>query len=176
MYRVGIGFDIHSLEEDRPLFLGCVHFEDAPKGLRGHSDADVVAHAVCDALLGAAALGDIGEHFPDTDARFKGHPGSGFLEIVRDKLARESYQIVNVDCTVMSDAVRLGSRKKGMVEAIASHLGLDVSQVSVKATTWEGHGAVGRGEVIACQAVALIMTADTAAGAGTGGGTGGEPE
>jgi 2-C-methyl-D-erythritol 2,4-cyclodiphosphate synthase len=156
MYRTGIGWDVHPLEEGRPLHLGGVHFDGAPQGLKGHSDADVVCHAICDAILGALALGDIGEHFPDTDPKYKGFPGVEFLTAVRDMIAGKDYRIVNVDCTVMSDAVRLGDNKKTMAATIAGHLGVATERVSVKATTWEGHGAVGRGEVVACQAIALL--------------------
>jgi len=156
MFRVGIGWDVHRLVEGEELHLGGVHFPKAAKGLEGHSDADVVCHAICDALLGAAALGDIGEHFPDNDPQYKGYPGGRFLERVRTMVNDAGYSIENVDCTVMSDAVRLGTAKKEMALAIASHLGLDPGRVSVKATTWEGRGAVGRGEVIACEAAALV--------------------
>jgi 2-C-methyl-D-erythritol 2,4-cyclodiphosphate synthase len=156
MYRVGIVWDVHPLVEGRALYLGGVHFDDEPMGLEGHSDADAVCHAIVDALLGAAAIGDIGEHFPDSDPAYKDFPGVDFLEAVRDKMAELNYAIANVDCTVMSDTVRLGEKKKKMAVTIASHLGIDASQVSVKATTWEGKGAVGRGEVIACQAIALL--------------------
>lgn len=159
-YRVGIGWDVHALVEGRTLWLGGVRFDGEPRGLSGHSDADVLCHAVCDALLGALALGDIGEHFPDTDERYKDFPGTKFLEIVRDKLAERGYAVSNVDCVVMSDAVRLGSKKKQMEKTIAAHLGIGADRVSVKATTWEGHGSVGRGEVIAAQAVALVAPAE----------------
>ncbi|MFH1755000.1 MAG: 2-C-methyl-D-erythritol 2,4-cyclodiphosphate synthase [Candidatus Latescibacterota bacterium] len=156
MFRVGIGWDVHRLVEDAELYLGCVHFPGAEKGLEGWSDADVVCHAICDALLGALALGDIGDHFPDHDPRFKDYPGSGFLQLVEAMIGKAGYDIVNVDCTVMSDAVRLGDKKKRMAAAIASHLGVEAKQVGVKATTFEGRGAVGRGEVIACEAVAML--------------------
>jgi 2-C-methyl-D-erythritol 2,4-cyclodiphosphate synthase len=161
MFRVGIGWDVHPLVEGRELRLGGVHFAGEPRGLAGHSDADTVCHAICDALLGAVALGDIGEHFPDTDKRFKNFPGTRFLEIVRDMVSECGYRVVNIDCVVMSDAVRLGKRKQQMQSTIASHLGIDAECVAVKATTWEGHGAVGRGEVIAAQAVALVTRKKT---------------
>jgi 2-C-methyl-D-erythritol 2,4-cyclodiphosphate synthase len=156
MFRNGIGWDVHPLVEGWGLHLGCVHFPDVGKRLVGHSDADVVSHAICDALLGAAALGDIGEFFPDTDPRYKDYPGCEFLKEVRRILHDRGYRIVNVDCTVMSDAVRLGRKKKEMALAIATALELPPGRVSVKATTWEGCGAVGRGEIIACEAIALI--------------------
>ncbi len=153
---------MHPLVRGAELHLGGVHFRGAEKGLEGYSDADVVCHAICDALLGAAALGDIGEVFPDSDPEFEDFPGGGFLERVRDMILDKGYLIVNVDCTVMSDAVRLGARKKEMARTIAGYLGIDPDCVNVKATTWEGHGAVGRGEVIACEAVATVRRQDPA--------------
>jgi 2-C-methyl-D-erythritol 2,4-cyclodiphosphate synthase len=156
MFRAGIGWDVHRLVEGAELHLGCIHFPGAAKGLEGHSDADVVCHAICDALLGALALGDIGEHFPDDDQQYENYPGGGFLKRVGQMVAAEGYSIANVDCTVMSDAVRLGDKKKDMALAISMHLGIDAGCVSVKATTWEGCGAVGKGEVIACEAVAMV--------------------
>ena len=156
MNRIGNGYDSHRVVKGRELWLGCVHFDDAEVGLEGHSDADVVAHAICDALLGAAGLGDIGDHFPDTDPNYQGYPGHKFLEAVVDLVYDAGYDIVNVDCVVLSDVVRLGERKKEMVVAIAASLDVDESQVNVKATTNEGRGAVGRGEIIACEAVALV--------------------
>ncbi|HEU4365690.1 MAG TPA: 2-C-methyl-D-erythritol 2,4-cyclodiphosphate synthase [Candidatus Krumholzibacteria bacterium] len=156
MIRMGIGYDVHAVTKGRPLMLGCVHFADAPVGLAGHSDADVVSHAVCDALLGAAALGDIGEHFPDSDPRWKDAAGSVFLARAAELLRGLGYAIVNVDCTVLADVVRLGDRKREMAAEMARHLGIATNQVSVKATTFEGKGAIGRGEAIACEAVAVI--------------------
>jgi 2-C-methyl-D-erythritol 2,4-cyclodiphosphate synthase len=158
MIRNGIGYDVHAVGRGRPLMLGCVHLDDAQISLDGHSDADVVSHAICDALLGAAALGDIGEHFPDSDARWKDAPGRDFLSRVAGLVRGAGWDIVNVDCTVLCDVVRLGPRKREMVAAIASHLGLEASAVSVKATTFEGKGAIGRGEAIACEAIATIET------------------
>ncbi len=156
MYKIGNGYDVHKLVEGRPLMLGCVHFDDAPLGLDGHSDADVVAHAICDALLGAVGLGDIGEHFPPTDPQYKDFPGGGFLGRTAAMLEDAGYAIENVDCVVMSDAVKLGGRKKAMAVTMAAHLGIDGARVNVGATTHEGTGPVGRGEVIACEAVALV--------------------
>lgn len=152
----GIGFDVHRLVEGRPLMLGCVPFADAPRGLEGHSDADVVVHAVCDALLGAAGLGDIGDHFPPSDERWRDFPGHAFLEAVAAMLKGAGWTVTNVDCTVMSDAVRLGPRKEEMATRMAGYLDVEPDRVNVKATTFEGAGAVGRGEVIACQAIAGV--------------------
>lgn len=154
--RMGIGYDVHAVAKGRQLMLGCVHFADAPVGLAGHSDADAVSHAVCDALLGAAALGDIGEHFPDSEEKWKDAAGGEFLAHVADLLRSHGYEIVNIDCTVLADVVRLGERKKQMATEMARHLGVDAGQVSVKATTFEGKGTIGRGEAIACEAIAVV--------------------
>lgn len=156
MTRTGIGYDVHAVAAGRPLMLGCVHFDDATIGLAGHSDADVVAHAICDALLGAAALGDIGEHFPNTDEQWKNVAGKEFLAAVAKTVRSLGYEIINVDCTVMADVVQLGDRKRDMVAAIAENLNLPPNHVSVKATTFEGKGAIGRGEAIACEAIATL--------------------
>jgi 2-C-methyl-D-erythritol 2,4-cyclodiphosphate synthase len=156
LYRIGNGHDVHVLKVDRKLMLGCVHFDDSPVGLEGHSDADVVAHAVCDALLGAAALGDIGDHFPPSNPDYKDFPGGGFLSQVAGMVRDAGFEIVNVDCVVKSDAVRLGERKRAMAVTMAAHLGIDAGRVNVGATTCEGTGPVGRGESIACDAVALL--------------------
>jgi 2-C-methyl-D-erythritol 2,4-cyclodiphosphate synthase len=156
MSRVGIGYDVHALASGRALWLGCVRFDDAERGLSGHSDADVVAHAVCDALLGAAGLGDIGDHFPDTEAKWKDAAGAVLLSQVAAMIRKDGFEIDNVDCVVMSDAVRLDARKKKMEGAMAEALDLSADCVNVKATTFEGHGAVGRGEVIACEAIAML--------------------
>ncbi len=159
MTRMGIGFDIHAVASGRPLMLGCVHIEDAPLGLSGHSDADAVSHAVCDALLGAAALGDIGEHFPDSDEQWKDAPGSTFLAHVAELVRGLGYEIVNIDCTVLADIVHLGDRKRDMAAEMARHLGVSAGQVNVKATTFEGKGTIGRGEAIACEAIAVLERA-----------------
>lgn len=156
MIRTGIGWDVHRLVAGRPLVLGGVRFEAAELGLEGHSDADVVCHALCDALLGALALGDIGDRFPDTDPSYKNFDSTRFLKIVAELIAGEGWKITNIDCTVMSDVVRLGPKKREMERVMAEHLGIDAGGVSVKATTWEGCGAVGRGEVVACQAIATV--------------------
>lgn len=156
MIRTGIGWDVHRLVAGRPLVLGGIRFEDAALGLEGHSDADVVCHAVCDALLGALAMGDIGDRFPDTDPAYKNVDSTRLLAQVADVVAKRGWRIVNIDCTVMSDAVRLGAQKREMEKVLAAHQKIDSGCVSVKATTWEGQGAVGRGEVIACQAIATV--------------------
>lgn len=160
MTRTGIGYDVHAVAKGRPLMLGCVHFDDAKVGLAGHSDADVVAHAICDALLGAAALGDIGEHFPNTDAQWKDVAGKEFLAEVAKMVRSLGYDIINVDCTVLADVVRIGERRQDMVTAIAEHLDVPRNQVNVKATTFEGKGAIGRGEAIACEAIATLERAE----------------
>jgi 2-C-methyl-D-erythritol 2,4-cyclodiphosphate synthase len=156
--RIGNGYDAHATSPKRELWLGCVRFEDARVGLEGHSDADAVAHAVCDALLGAAGLGDIGDHFPDTDPRYKDYPGERFLRDVAQMVRGAGYEIVGVDCVVLCEVVRLGPRKKRMAATMARHLGVDAGRVNVKATTNEGHGPVGRGELVACHAVALLRS------------------
>jgi len=153
--RTGMGFDVHAFSGDGPLMLGGIEVPH-PRGLAGHSDADVVLHAITDALLGAAGLGDIGEHFPPTDARWKDAESSLFLAhavaLVRDKGA----VIDHLDCTVIAEAPKVGPHREAMRERIAQIAGLSVEQVSVKATTTEGLGFTGRREGIAAQAVASI--------------------
>jgi 2-C-methyl-D-erythritol 2,4-cyclodiphosphate synthase len=156
MTRTGIGYDVHAVVKGRPLMLGCIHFEDAKIGLAGHSDADVVAHAICDAMLGAAALGDIGEHFPNTDAQWKDAASKEFLIQVARNVRGLGYEIINIDCTVFADVVKLGERKREMARAIAEALEVAPNCVNVKATTFEGKGAIGRGEAIACEAIATL--------------------
>lgn len=156
MTRTGIGYDLHAVAKGRPLMLGCIHFEDAKIGLAGHSDADVVAHAICDAMLGAAALGDIGEHFPNTDAQWKDAASREFLVQVARNVRSLGYEIINIDCTVFADVVQLGERKREMARAIAEALEIAPNCVNVKATTFEGKGAIGRGEAIACEAIATL--------------------
>lgn len=153
--RVGQGFDIHpwSDDADRPLVLGGVVLP-GQRGLAGHSDADVVAHAVADALLGAAALGDIGTHFPDTDARWQGADSLTLLHDVVALVRAEGWSIGNVDTTVVLEAPRLAPHKAAMEEHLAAVVG---AAVSVKAKRAEGLGALGRGEGVACFAVALLL-------------------
>lgn len=160
MTRTGIGYDVHAVAAGRPLVLGCVHFEDAKVGLAGHSDADVVAHAICDAILGAAALGDIGDHFPNTDPQWKDVASKEFLLKVNSMVRELGYEIINIDCTVLADVVTLGERKRDMAVAIAESLDLAPNCVNVKATTFEGKGTIGRGEAIACEAIATLERGD----------------
>jgi len=153
--RIGTGYDMHRLVEDRRLVLGGVTlpFE---KGLDGHSDADVLVHAVCDALLGAAGLGDIGDHFPDTDARFKDVSSMLLLEATGRMLDEKGFTVVNIDATVLAQAPKLGAHKAVMAANMATALGIDAACVNVKATTTEGLDAVGRGKAMAAMSVALI--------------------
>jgi 2-C-methyl-D-erythritol 2,4-cyclodiphosphate synthase len=151
--RIGQGFDVHALVPGRQLVIGGVAIP-YQKGLQGHSDADVLLHAICDALLGAAALGDIGRHFPDTDAAYAGADSRRLLREVRKKLG--TYRIVNVDATILAQAPRMAPHVPQMIANIASDLGIDPGAVSVKATTTEHLGFIGRAEGIAAQAIALI--------------------
>jgi len=152
---VGSGFDIHRLESNRRLIIGGIHVE-FDKGLVGHSDGDVLLHALCDAILGAAALGDIGDHFPDTDPGYKGISSEVLLEEVLAKIAEQRLRVHNADCTVIAEKPKLGPLKKEMRARIAELLGLPVSSVNVKAKTMEGLGPVGAGEAIAAQAVVSL--------------------
>ena len=155
MTRFGFGYDIHRFAPDRKLILGGVQIP-SELGLLGHSDADVLLHAICDALLGAAALGDIGHHFPDTDPRFKGASSLSFLAATRELLVAGGYRIVNVDTTVVLQSPKIASHVPAMRQEIAKALNLGVDQVSVKATTNEGLGSLGAGEGCAAYAVATI--------------------
>ncbi len=156
MSRVGIGWDSHRLEAGRRLVLGGVEIEGAERGLAGHSDADVLAHAVIDALLGAAGLGDIGQHFPDTDERWRDADSIELLGAVRALLAEAGHAVVNVDATVACEAPRLAPRRDDMRARLAAALELEPGVVNVKFTTGEGMGFVGRGEGIAALAIACI--------------------
>jgi 2-C-methyl-D-erythritol 2,4-cyclodiphosphate synthase len=153
--RIGIGFDVHRFGEGRRLVLAGVEFE-GELGLQGHSDADVLSHAVIDALLGAAALGDIGQHFPDSDPRWRDASSLELLRSVVHRLEAEGYQPVNVDVSLVAERPRIASRVELMRERLASVLGIAPRHISVKATTAEGMGALGRAEGIAAWAVALI--------------------
>lgn len=154
--RIGYGYDVHKLVEGRPLILGGIEvpFE---KGLLGHSDADVLLHAISDALLGAAALGDIGKHFPDTDERWKGADSKVLLRQVAVLVAREGFKVSNVDATIAMQQPKLRPYIDEMRSCIAGILGLFVDEVSVKATTTEQMGFVGTGEGVAAHAVCLLM-------------------
>jgi len=153
--KVGQGFDVHALVTGRALIIGgvTIAFE---KGLDGHSDADVLLHAVCDALLGAAALGDIGRHFPDTDSRYKGADSRVLVREVARLLRDDGYHVVNVDSTIIAQAPRMASHIPAMIANIAADLGIDRGRVNVKAKTTERLGFTGRGEGIAAEAIALI--------------------
>ena len=154
--RVGMGYDVHKLTEGRKLILGGVEIPHT-LGLLGHSDADVLLHAVMDALLGAAALGDIGKHFPDTDERYRGISSLKLLAHVGGLLEECSYVIENIDATVIAQRPKLAPYREQMRKNIAEALGAEASQVSVKATTEEGLGFTGAGEGIAAQAIALLI-------------------
>ncbi|MDH5757256.1 MAG: 2-C-methyl-D-erythritol 2,4-cyclodiphosphate synthase [Nitrospinota bacterium] len=153
--RVGMGFDVHKLASGRKMVLGGVEIAH-PKGLMGHSDADALVHAVCDALLGAAALGDIGVHFPDSDERYRGISSLMFLSETARMLHEEGYTILNVDTTVAAEAPKLAPYRDEMRQNMAEAMGINKGAVSVKATTTEGMSFVGRAEGIAAWAVALI--------------------
>ena len=154
--RIGQGFDVHQLVEGRKLIIGGVEIPYA-KGLLGHSDADVLLHAICDALLGAAAAGDIGQHFSDTDARYKNIDSRVLLREVARIVTNAGFRIGNVDATIIAQAPKMAPYITKMVENIAADLGIAINAVNVKATTTEKLGYSGRGEGIAAQAVALLL-------------------
>ena len=153
--RIGHGYDVHRFAENRALILGGV---DIPYelGLLGHSDADVLLHAVMDALLGAAALGDIGFHFPDTDMRYKGASSLALLGCVARRIAEQGFSLGNLDVTVIAQAPKLAPHIPKMRENIAAQLSVDIGRINIKATTEEGLGFTGRKEGIACHAVCLL--------------------
>jgi 2-C-methyl-D-erythritol 2,4-cyclodiphosphate synthase len=153
--RAGIGYDSHRFADGRPLVLGGVEIEGAERGLSGHSDADVLTHAIMDALLGAAALGDIGEHFPDTDERWRDADSIVLLREVCGLVRAEGFELANIDSTVVCEAPRLGGWRGPMRSRLADATGLPLAAVSVKFTTNEGMGFIGRGEGIA--ALALVQ-------------------
>ena len=153
--RIGHGYDVHRLVEDRDLILGGVKIPYA-LGLLGHSDADVLLHAVSDALLGAAGLGDIGKHFPDTDPQYKGADSLKLLQIVGEKVREAGYRISNIDVTMIAQAPKLRPHIETMERNIAAALGLDASRINVKATTEERLGFTGNMEGLACHAVCLL--------------------
>lgn len=153
--RVGLGYDVHKLVEDRKLILGGVTIP-YEKGLLGHSDADVLVHAIMDALLGATALGDIGKHFPDTDPAYKGICSIELLKHVGNLLEENLYVIENIDATIIAQRPKMAPHIETMRQNIATALGIEVDQVNVKATTEEGLGFTGSGEGISSQAICLV--------------------
>jgi 2-C-methyl-D-erythritol 2,4-cyclodiphosphate synthase len=153
--RHGLGFDIHRLVPGRPFILGGLTF-DHPRGPSGHSDGDVLLHALVDALLGAAALGDIGDHFPDNDPKWKGTAGKVFVEKALALVAAKGFKPAQVDSTVFLELPKLGKRKPELAAALATLLGLPKDRASVKAKTMEGLGAIGAGEAIAAQVLVVL--------------------
>ncbi|MGG6432970.1 2-C-methyl-D-erythritol 2,4-cyclodiphosphate synthase [Anoxybacillus sp. D401a] len=156
MYRIGQGFDVHQFAEGRPLIIGGIHIP-YEKGLLGHSDADVLLHAIADACLGAIGQGDIGKHFPDTDEAYKDVDSALLLQRVWSLVRQHGYTLVNVDCTIIAQKPKMAPYIANMQKRIAELLEGDVSQVNVKATTTEKLGFTGRGEGIAAQAVILLQ-------------------
>jgi 2-C-methyl-D-erythritol 2,4-cyclodiphosphate synthase len=161
--RIGLGFDIHRLVPGRPLFLGGLQL-DWPRGLLGHSDGDCLLHALVDALLGAAGLGDIGDFFPDTEERWRGARSALFVEAALAKLRERGLRPQQVDATVFAEEPRLGPRKQLLARNLAGMLGLSADAVAVKAKTMEGLGALGAGEAIAAQVLVLLEEAPAGAG------------
>lgn len=157
MIRIGLGFDVHQLVDDRPFVLGGITIP-WPKGPLGHSDGDALLHAICDALLGAASLRDIGSHFPDTDNKFKNIDSIILLQSVNELLSKHGFTIGNLDCTIALQQPKLMDYIPQMQEKIAAALNSDIFSVSIKATTTENLGFTGRGEGIAVWAVALLYT------------------
>jgi 2-C-methyl-D-erythritol 2,4-cyclodiphosphate synthase len=155
-FRVGTGFDVHALVEKRPLILAGVQIP-YEKGLLGHSDADVALHALMDALLGAAGMGDIGKHFPDTDAKYEGADSRRLLRIVVEMLRTDGWQVNNADVTIIAQRPKLAPHIAAMRELVAKDLGIMEDAVNIKATTTEKLGFTGRGEGIAAEAVASII-------------------
>jgi 2-C-methyl-D-erythritol 2,4-cyclodiphosphate synthase len=153
--RIGKGFDVHALVEGRPLVIGGVNIP-YDKGLNGHSDADVLMHAVCDAVLGAANLGDIGVHFPPEDMQYKDQNSAQFLQGAAKLLSAAGFEIINIDSTIIAEAPKMRPYVAAMQSNIAQALSIDVGQISIKATTTEKLGFTGRGEGIAADAIVLI--------------------
>lgn len=154
--RIGHGYDIHRIISGRPMILGGVHFPECPVGLDGHSDADCLTHAICDALLGAAALPDIGHFFPNTDPAYKNIDSQVLLQRVTTELRTRGWHIVNLDASLIAELPKIYPRLTEMKAALARSTGLDVSQIGLKATTNEGVDQIGQGLAIAAHAVALI--------------------
>ena len=154
--RIGNGYDVHQLVKDRPLIIGGVNI-DWHLGLQGHSDGDVLLHAVCDACLGALGSGDLGRHFPDTDSQYKDADSREFVRHLRQMLADENWRVVNIDCTVVAQRPKLASHIPQMQRHIADDLAIAANQVNIKATTTEGLGFCGREQGIAAYAVVLLQ-------------------
>jgi 2-C-methyl-D-erythritol 2,4-cyclodiphosphate synthase len=157
MYRIGIGFDVHRLVEGRRCIIGGVEIAHS-KGLLGHSDADVLIHAICDALLGAAGLGDIGTYFPDTDNKFKDIDSKVLLKQVKEEISKLGFKIGNIDSIVMAEKPKINPHREAMKKALSKTLEIDESQIGIKATTTEKLGFTGREEGIAAQAVAILCS------------------
>lgn len=155
--RVGMGYDVHRLVEGRKLIIGGVEIEHE-KGLLGHSDADVLTHAVMDSILGAMALGDIGKHFPDTDERFKGADSIELMRHVKKLMDENGYKIGNIDCTIIAQAPKMAPHIQKMREIFADALDTEISNINVKATTEEKLGFTGSGEGISAQSICLLLT------------------
>ena len=155
MTRSGIGYDLHRLAEGRKLILGGIEVP-CEKGPVGHSDGDALAHAICDALLGAAGLGDIGTHFPDTDPQWKGASSLVFLETIRKLLDQRRLRIAHIDAIVIAERPKLGPHFPAMREALGKALGVEPARINLKAKTHEGVGEIGRGEALAAQAIATL--------------------
>jgi 2-C-methyl-D-erythritol 2,4-cyclodiphosphate synthase len=156
-FRIGIGYDVHALTEGRELVLGGVHVPFS-KGLAGHSDADVLTHALCDALLGAAALGDLGSHFPDSDEKFKDADSLLLLKEVDKMIHSSGYQIGNIDAIIVAQKPKMAPFIPGMQKTLSRVLNISIDRISIKATTTESLGFAGRGEGIAAQVAALLET------------------
>jgi len=157
--RVGMGYDVHKLVENRKLILGGVEI-DHEKGLLGHSDADVLLHAIMDSILGALALGDIGKHFPDTDEKYKGADSMKLLEHVYNLISEKGYAIGNLDATIIAQAPKMAPHIQKMRENIARILNTDINNINVKATTEEGLGFTGNKEGISSQSICLLINID----------------
>ena len=157
--RAGIGYDVHRLVEDRDLIIGGIKIP-YEKGLLGHSDADVLTHAIIDSILGAAGLGDIGKHFPDTDEKYKGVSSIQLLKEVKIKVEEKLYFIENIDATIVAQKPKMGPYIPSMIEKISSTLGIDPDCINIKATTEEGLGVTGKGEGISSQAICMLGTID----------------
>lgn len=157
--RVGIGYDVHKLVENRKLILGGVEIEH-DKGLLGHSDADVLVHAIMDAILGALALGDIGKHFPDTDPKYKGADSIKLLEFVNNLIESKGYKVNNIDSIIIAQAPKMAPHILKMRENIANAINVDIDCISIKATTEEGLGFTGNKEGISCQSICSLIKVD----------------